>query len=109
MQCVMRRLSSIMLVLFVATCAGAGTPQLQASPPPQADPTTRAEAPTPTRDIASPAVTTVPADASPAAPADIASARAEFNGIPQGITSEGFYRLGDPDALVTLIDYSDFL
>lgn len=29
--------------------------------------------------------------------------------IPSGITAEGYYFLGNPDAKVTLIDYSDFL
>jgi hypothetical protein len=32
-----------------------------------------------------------------------------FNGIPQGRTADGFPFLGNPDAAVTLIDYSDFL
>ena len=32
-----------------------------------------------------------------------------FNGIPQGRTPEGFPTLGEANAPVTLIDYSDFL
>jgi len=32
-----------------------------------------------------------------------------FNGIPQGRTTDGFPFLGNPDAAVTVIDYSDFL
>jgi len=32
-----------------------------------------------------------------------------FNGIPHGMTEDGFPYLGDADAGVTLIDYSDFL
>lgn len=32
-----------------------------------------------------------------------------FNGIPHGITAEGFPYLGNPDAPITMIDYSDFL
>ncbi len=32
-----------------------------------------------------------------------------FNGIPHGITPDGFHFLGMPDAPVTLTDYSDFL
>jgi len=32
-----------------------------------------------------------------------------FNGLPQGRTADGFPFLGNPDAAVTLIDYSDFL
>ena len=34
---------------------------------------------------------------------------APFNGITHGITSEGFPYLGDPNASITLTDYSDFL
>ncbi len=37
------------------------------------------------------------------------AAVALFNGIPHGITAEGFPYLGNPDAPVTMIDYSDFL
>lgn len=32
-----------------------------------------------------------------------------FDGIPQGRTPDGFPALGNPDAAVTMIDYSDFL
>lgn len=32
-----------------------------------------------------------------------------FNGIPHGLTEDGYPYLGDPDAGITLIDYSDFL
>ena len=37
------------------------------------------------------------------------AAKRLFNGIPQGLTEAGFPYLGNPDATVTLIDYSDFL
>ncbi len=37
------------------------------------------------------------------------AAMALFNGIPHGITAEGFPYLGNPDAPITMIDYSDFL
>ena len=36
-------------------------------------------------------------------------AEKDFDGISQGLTADGFPYLGDPDAPVTLIDYSDFL
>jgi len=32
-----------------------------------------------------------------------------FDGMPQGLTARGFPYLGDPEAPVTLVDYSDFL
>ena len=32
-----------------------------------------------------------------------------YDGMPQGVTEDGFPYLGDPDAGVTVIDYSDFL
>lgn len=35
-------------------------------------------------------------------------AASTFEGIPQGLTHDGFPFLGQPDAPVTLIDYSDF-
>jgi hypothetical protein len=33
----------------------------------------------------------------------------QYEGIPQGVTPDGFPFLGQPDAPLTLIDYSDFL
>jgi hypothetical protein len=32
-----------------------------------------------------------------------------YNGLEQSITADGFYALGDPNAAIVLIDYSDFL
>jgi hypothetical protein len=32
-----------------------------------------------------------------------------FDGVPHGVTSDGFYFLGQPNAPVTMTDYSDFL
>lgn len=45
--------------------------------------------------------TTAPAPTNPTVASD-----AE---IPSGVTAEGYYYLGNPNAKVTLIDYSDFL
>ncbi len=50
--------------------------------------------------------TTAPTAAVPPTPT---AAVALFNGLPHGITAEGFPYLGDPDAPITMIDYSDFL
>jgi hypothetical protein len=32
-----------------------------------------------------------------------------FDGVPHGVTPDGFYFLGQPNAPVTMTDYSDFL
>lgn len=36
-------------------------------------------------------------------------AASQYQGLPQGVTLDGFPFLGQPDAPITLIDYSDFL
>jgi hypothetical protein len=36
-------------------------------------------------------------------------AASQYQGLPQGVTPDGFPFLGKPDAPITLIDYSDFL
>jgi hypothetical protein len=93
-----------LLTTFVLTACSAAqaTPAIPPPAPIEASPTAPA-APTP----AAPSTTEAAAP-----PTDEAPAPAEavlFNGIPQGITDEGFPYLGDPRAPVTLIDYSDFL
>ncbi|HEY8601294.1 MAG TPA: hypothetical protein VIL85_22885 [Thermomicrobiales bacterium] len=55
----------------------------------------------------SPTLPTAPTIASPSVTATMTPP--PFNGIPQGRTADGFPFLGNPDAAVTLIDYSDFL
>ncbi len=52
-----------------------------------------------------------PTTAAVATPADapLAPVAPLFRGIPQGVTAEGYFTLGDPAASVTLTDYSDFI
>jgi hypothetical protein len=52
----------------------------------------------------------VPATAAATAP-PIAAPAAEllYEGVPHGVTPEGFFALGNPEAPITLYDYSDFL
>ncbi len=44
-----------------------------------------------------------------AAPTPTMAGLALLAGIPQGTTPEGYHTLGDPQAPVTIINYSDFL
>ncbi len=104
-------LSLASLALLLAACFPSALPPatLTLAPPPQA---TAAIAAT----IAAPAVTAAPADPtiSPVPPtAEAAPTATEaavlYDGLAQGQTAGGFPALGDPNAPVALIDYSDFL
>ena len=104
MRDVIQRLSFIVFILFLTACAGAAT---RAAP--SSSPTVGGATRTPSTQT-SPAPATAESTADAAQPTtDVAPTPAEYNGIPQGVTDEGFYRLGDAAAPVTLIDYSDFL
>lgn len=110
MRDVIRRLSCIVLIPLLTACADAATPQLEATRAAPPDPTVALPTPTPPVQASPvPATADSAADTSQPAPTEAAPDAADYNGIPQGVTDEGFYRLGDPDAPLTLIDYSDFL
>ena len=64
--------------------------------------------PVPLNNTSASTVTNVPTATSAPLPT-ATDAVALFNGIPHGITAEGFPYLGNPDAPITMIDYSDFL
>jgi hypothetical protein len=65
--------------------------------------------PTPTvAQLEAPALTQAATEA-PLLPSATAPALPLYNGIPHGVTPDGFFFLGVPDAPVTLTDYSDFL
>jgi hypothetical protein len=107
---------------FLAACGATPTPQsvgvapattpllptattaIQATAPPSP---TIATSPTVQTASAMPGATATATAALPAVAATMTPSL--FNGIPQGRTADGFPFLGNPDAAVTLIDYSDFL
>jgi len=87
---------------IMRVAAATATPQGTAIPSPMVSPTTAA---------AVTSAVAVTATRTPAAPPAAAATMTLplFDGIPQGRTADGFPFLGNPDAAVTLIDYSDFL
>jgi hypothetical protein len=112
-----RLLLPILAALLTACGAGgqqpASTPVPIAPSQPPVATATSTEAPAlaaPTATVALPAAlaaTDAPPLPSPSAP--IVPALPLYNGITHGVTPNGFFFLGDPDAPVTLTDYSDFL
>ena len=95
----MVRCWAVLMLGLLAACAGQPLP---ASPAPTAAEPTRAPA-TPT------GVVSVPTAAASQAPAAAPSAAASSGAIPNSLTAEGYHVLGQPDAPVTLVMYSDFL
>jgi hypothetical protein len=79
--------------------APATKPAAAPSSPTTTTTTTTASQPTNAPTVAAPAV------AAPAA----APTLGLFDGVPHGVTPDGFYFLGQPNAPVTMTDYSDFL
>jgi len=91
-----------LLVILAAGCASQPAPAPTSAPgiqpaAPSVPATRRAAAPTQ-------ALATAPVIGAPPAPA-----LGLFEGVPHGVTPEGFYFLGQPHAPVTMTDYSDFL
>jgi len=100
----------VLLSLILVACAGQPDSQV-----------TEQFAPTSTIDVVTPHSPTatalpavdapVPTGVSPTNTPEVAIAEStpSYDGIPVGVTDDGFPYLGSADAPVTLIDYSDFL
>lgn len=84
----------MMLALVMLAACGSPTPRAELT----AAPTTIA-----------PQVVTTQTTQPPNNPSALSPTAVNDSTIPSGITAEGYYFLGNPDAKVTLIDYSDFL
>lgn len=107
------------LAVLMAACGSqqpATTPRATPTAAPTLAPSPAIAAAAPTATVIQPetqiqaptsAATDAPALPSPTAPA--VPALPLYNGIPHGVTPDGFYFLGNPAAPVTLTDYSDFL
>lgn len=114
------RIRKIMLSLSVTFVLAACAVQPPASQPPGtelAQPLVRTSTPlgsSPTATAGQAAVTPTAPEAAATAPTAAATeappeAQQLYDGIPFSQNPEGFYELGQPEAPVTLIDYSDFL
>lgn len=91
------------LVVWLVACSGQTT--REALPP---SPT--AQAPASVTTLAPSPVAPSPRAATPVAPGGAASATFEvYAGVPRSRTPEGYHVLGNPEAPVTLVMYSDFL
>lgn len=110
-------LALLILVLMLTACAvqppaaQPPTDEVEASALPQPD--VRTPEPTRSASAAVPEASTTPEAAVPTAAEPAAEITTEdqplYDGIPTGQTEQGFPFLGQPDAPVTVIDYSDFL
>ena len=105
-----RKISCVLMVLLLARCMAGSTteaPAPVASARPSVTPEERASATDVSEvEAALPQATDAPSEPS-ALPT--AAAVALFKDIAVGVTDDGFPVLGEADAPVTLIDYSDFL
>jgi hypothetical protein len=110
---------TISLVILLALLLTACAVQPAATSPPEAElpqPAVRTSEPTSSPAAAGPTETVILENnptrgTEPAATATDTPTEAQplFDGLPIGQTEDGFYFLGQPEAPVTLIDYSDFL
>ena len=101
------RLAALLAAVLVAACSA---PQPDAS----SAPTLAPDSPSPAATAAPTTAPSPPATASVAEPtvalaANPTSEAQTVAAVPSGKTPEGYNYLGDPDAPVTLQDYSDFL
>lgn len=97
-------------VLAMLAVGCAAQPAATLAPAPTTSPTVAPSTPTTTTTTAN-QPTDMPTIAAPAASAPTVAAPTLglFEGVPHGVTPEGFYFLGQPNAPVTMTDYSDFL
>jgi hypothetical protein len=103
-----RTLLYLWAALALGVLAACGGEPVPASPAATTPPDTRVpNAPT----AAAASAPTLGVSASPAAAATaVAEPQVPGGGaVPEGLTAEGYHRLGRPDAPVTLVMYSDFL
>ncbi len=115
----------VMIALFAAACTGTTAPQVSEKPtdtptaiPPSPTPVPPENTPTtlpPTATVAAPSekpaaeTTPAPSPSPTEPPAPTATATAVDWLTVQGRTADGLPTLGNPDAPVRVIDYSDFL
>ena len=100
----------ITLLFVLAGCQAVIPPAIQApvAPAPQQAATNAPAAPT-TAPAAEPTAASTPAEVAPTAPAATESSEQEMlDGIPVGFTAEGYPYRGNPDAPVTVYEYSDY-
>ncbi len=91
------------MVVWLAACSGQAGQQA-----PLPSPTV--EAPASVTSPVPPPVTSPPRAATPVTPGAAAGATIEvYAGVPRSRTPEGYHLLGNPEAPVTLVMYSDFL
>jgi ABC-type Fe3+-hydroxamate transport system substrate-binding protein len=110
------RLLSLVVTGALSACAGAPgatpTPIATRTAPPTVTATiasvTSTSTPVPPTAVATQVAATVAASPTPVLKV-LSIAASQYQGLPQGITTDGFPFLGQPDAPLTLIDYSDFL
>ena len=110
----------VLLSFLIAACAGPEATAPVAEQPSEATalPTEPAVTLEPT-DVPEPTIAATDVPVATVGPTDVPEPTPEptptevpfalFDGMPQGLTDEGFAFLGNPDAPVTVTDYSDFL
>ena len=106
-------LTLLLVTGLFAACGGSSTPQAsseeaapvaQVTEAPQAD-TPEADTPEPVQEASPTSQEAVPTEAPSQ---EAASEQATLDGIPVGFTEEGYPYRGDPDAPVTIYEYSDY-
>ena len=103
----------IIFLLMCAACAGSNEAPLPTFAPtlapPRASPTVIPPITVPLATQVAPPTAAPQNTNAPTAVAAAPSQKAESKILTQGTTPEGFFTLGDANAKVTVIDYSDFL
>lgn len=103
----------IIFLLTCAACAGSNVPPLPTLAPtlesPRAIPMVTPPTPVTLATQVAPPTAAPQNTNAPTAVAAAPTQKAESKILTQGTTSDGFFTLGDANAKVTVIDYSDFL